>query len=56
MSNVGCHFLDHEKLCLSKENRMKFDLECEREDDGRWLAEVSQCQAFLPTARLQMKQ
>ena len=26
---------------------MKFDLECEREDDGRWLAEVSQLPGVL---------
>jgi predicted RNase H-like HicB family nuclease len=27
--------------------RMKFSLECEREDDGRWLAEVSQLPGVL---------
>ena len=26
---------------------MKFNLECEREDDGRWLAEVSQLPGVL---------
>lgn len=26
---------------------MKFDLECEREDDGRWLAEISQLPGVL---------
>jgi predicted RNase H-like HicB family nuclease len=32
---------------LQKELQMQFTLECEREDDGRWLAEVAQLPGVL---------
>ena len=35
------------KLVAALENVMHFTLECEREDDGRWLAEVSQLPGVL---------
>ena len=47
IGNVGRHSLARDKLCFIKESRMKFSLECEREDDGRWLAEVSQLPGVL---------
>jgi predicted RNase H-like HicB family nuclease len=47
MSNVGRHKGHRDKLCRFKEPRMKFNLECEREDDGRWLAEVSELPGVL---------
>jgi predicted RNase H-like HicB family nuclease len=47
MSNVGRHSPDRDKLCFTKEDFMKFNLECEREEDGRWLAEVSQLPGVL---------
>jgi predicted RNase H-like HicB family nuclease len=46
-SLVGHHWRDSDKLLRLKEPHMKFSLECEREDDGRWLAEVSQLPGVL---------
>jgi predicted RNase H-like HicB family nuclease len=47
MSNVGPHFTRRARLRKSREKHVKFKLECELEDDGRWLAEVSQLPGVL---------
>ena len=47
MSNVGPHLACRARLGASKEKHVKFNLECEREEDGRWLAEVSQLPGVL---------
>ena len=36
-----------ECLCLTTGDLMKFSIECEREDDGRWLAEVPELPGVL---------
>jgi predicted RNase H-like HicB family nuclease len=41
------HFVRRARLGASKEKHVKFNLECEREEDGRWLAEVSQLPGVL---------
>ena len=47
MSNVGPHFARRARLGAPKEKHVKLNLECEREEDGRWLAEVSQLPGVL---------
>ena len=33
--------------CLDSETAVQFDIECDREEDGRWLAEVPQLPGVL---------
>ena len=47
MSKVGPHLVRRARLGESKEKYVKLNLECEREEDGRWLAEVSQLPGVL---------
>ena len=42
MSNVRSHLAHRARLVASKKKLVRFNLECEREEVGRWLAEVSQ--------------
>ena len=47
MLKVGPHLVRRARIGASKEKHVKFNLECEREEDGRWLAEVSQLPGVL---------
>ena len=47
MLKVGPHLVRRARLGASKEKHVKLNLECEREEDGRWLAEVSQLPGVL---------
>ena len=47
VSFVGRHKAAHVRLQRLTEQAMNFTLDCEREDDGRWLAEVAQLPGVL---------
>ena len=44
---VGCPIRLSIECCLLRGCAMKFEIECEREEDGRWLAEVPQLPGVL---------
>ena len=44
------HHFSRVRLRFVKEGRTRFHLECEREEDGRWLAEVSELPGVLAYA------